>query len=161
MIYALLSQNFVVEIYAPFPQIFWNEEQTLQTLSLFGCMPQTEPLLLKCVTWIDVRKWMNWNTEYIFLAHLFVPKEWRQPPELKPPHPQTEPRDWLIDQRLKCVIWIDVRKLMIWNELFSESFFNLDNTGIETIIIVIICSLLIVNFDSCGNWKVFFTRMVC
>ena len=38
-IYALLWWNFIVRIYALFPQIFfWTEKLNLQTLSFFGCM---------------------------------------------------------------------------------------------------------------------------
>ena len=38
MIYALLTQNFVMRIYVLFPQIFKTEKQNPQTFLLFGCM---------------------------------------------------------------------------------------------------------------------------
>ena len=40
LIYALLSRNFVVAIYAPFPQIFRDGKQNPQTFSLLECMLQ-------------------------------------------------------------------------------------------------------------------------
>ena len=39
MIYALLSQNFVVEIYALFPQNILDWGADSPNFSLFGCMP--------------------------------------------------------------------------------------------------------------------------